>query len=396
MLFLDLDKFKEVNDSLGHKTGDALLIAVAKRIRHLIRGQDTVAHFGGDEFSIILNGLTVEPHAQIEEVLQKLIASLSEPYALNDEVLYISASIGIALYPSNGDTPEQLVTHADQAMYLAKTSGRNRYQYFTPALQAAATERKELIADLRNALSKRQFALYFQPIVDLADGRIHKAEALIRWTHPTRGPISPAKFIPLTEETGLINPIGDWVFKEAAQWAKRWSGICNDFQVSVNKSPIEFLCQRHGEDWLCQYLAELNLPGPHVVIEITEGLMLEADSAIQEKLACLQAAGLQIAIDDFGTGYSALSYLSSFNFDYVKIDQSFVRDLETKPSNLALCSAIIVMAHKLGLKVIAEGVETEQQRQLLTDMGCDYGQGYFWSRPVPAETFEQLLLPVRT
>ncbi len=391
VLFLDLDKFKEVNDSLGHKAGDMLLMEVAERIRACVRKPDTVAHFGGDEFTIILSNIAEDHQVHVGAIAQKIIANLSEPFHLHDEVVCISASIGIAMFPSDGASPEQLVRHADQAMYLAKTSGRNQFQYFTTSLHTAAIERKTLIADLRNALPGKQLALHFQPIVELSSGRVHKAEALLRWRHPARGMVSPLKFIPLAEETGLINPIGDWVFKEAAQWAKRWSAIHADFQISVNKSPVQFVAQGVNKAWLFDYLREIGLPGDHIVVEITEGLMLEADYEIKKKLNQLKDAGMQIAVDDFGTGYSSLSYLNQFNFDYLKIDQSFVRDIEHNPSSIALSNAIIVMAHKLNLKVIAEGIETVEQRQLLADMGCDYGQGYFWSKPIPAEEFEKYL-----
>ena len=259
-------------------------------------------------------------------------------------------------------------------------------------LQEAAQVRLRLINDLRGALADKQFMVYFQPIMDMATGSINKAEALIRWKHPERGFVSPAEFIPLAEETGLILEIGDWVFRESVHWVKRWRTFYNpEFQVSVNKSPAQFY--KDGSDhkvWL-SHLRSLGLPGQSIVVEITEGLLLDAESAITGALLTLRDAGIQVAIDDFGTGYSSLSYLKKFDIDYLKIDQSFTRNLAPGSSDLALSEAIIVMAHKLNLKVIAEGVETMEQRELLAAAGCDYTQGYLHSRPVPPEEFEALL-----
>jgi EAL domain-containing protein (putative c-di-GMP-specific phosphodiesterase class I) len=258
-------------------------------------------------------------------------------------------------------------------------------------MQEQAQSRLRLLNDLRGALAAGQFVLYFQPIVDLSSGNIRKAEALLRWQHPQRGMVSPMEFITLAEETGLIIDIGDWVFREASRWANRWVDICSDFQVSVNGSPVQFQSEAGGiAPWL-DHLQALDLSGQNVVIEITEGLLLNADSGITDKLIHFRDAGIQVAIDDFGTGYSALSYLKKFDIDYLKIDQSFIRDLATDQSDMALSEAIIVMAHKLGLKVIAEGVETMEQKRLLQEAGCDYGQGYLFSRPLPSSEFEAML-----
>jgi EAL domain-containing protein (putative c-di-GMP-specific phosphodiesterase class I) len=248
-----------------------------------------------------------------------------------------------------------------------------------------------LIKDLRDALSTNQFRVYFQPIVEMQTGRVVKAEALIRWEHPERGLVSPAQFIPLAEEVGLISEIGNWVFKEAARWMARWyeqGYSCT--QVSVNKSPLQFTADSKTNDWIA-YLEQLGLPAECIVVEITEGLLLNERSEVTEKLLQFRDAGIQVALDDFGTGYSSLSYLKKFDIDFLKIDQSFVRDLATDPNDLALSEAIVVMAHKLGIKVIAEGVETTQQRDMLAAAGCDYAQGYLFDRPMPAEKFETLL-----
>jgi diguanylate cyclase (GGDEF)-like protein/PAS domain S-box-containing protein len=391
LLLIDLDEFKEVNDTLGHAMGDILLQEAALRIADCVRATDTVARLGGDEFTVVLSQLADNTRA--EDIAQKILAKLAEPYHLGSKVTYISASIGITLYPNDATDIESLIKNADQAMYLSKSQGRNRFSYFTPALQEMAQKRLGLTNDLRGALAANQFQVYYQPIVELATGNIHKAEALIRWHHPERGMVSPAEFIPLAEETGLIVEIGFWVFKEAVHQVSHWKKLFNEaFQISVNRSPVQF--QNHlGLNYLpiITYLDELQLSGRSIVFEITEGLLLDAHSGVTDTLIKFRDEGIQVALDDFGTGYSALSYLKKFDIDYLKIDKSFVDHVATDASDLALCEAIIVMAHKLGLKVIAEGVETEAQRRLLADSGCDYAQGYLFSKPVPPEEFEKLL-----
>ncbi|OIQ96956.1 cyclic di-GMP phosphodiesterase Gmr [mine drainage metagenome] len=390
LLLIDLDQFKEVNDTLGHEVGDILLKEVAKRTRSCIRESDTLARLGGDEFTVVLPDVSVTGH--IEDVAQKIIGRLAEPFQLGDEVVYISASIGITVYPNDADDIDALMKNADQAMYVAKGKGRNRYSYFTLSLQQVAQNRLRLINDLRGALKHSQFQVHFQPIIELTTGQIQKAEALIRWKHPERGMVSPADFIPLAEETGLINEIGNWVFREAARWAGSWDKLFKErCQISVNMSPVQFhLNVNMCDDWM-KYLAELGLAGNSIVIEITEGLLLHAGAEVTDNLLKFRDAGIQVAIDDFGTGYSTLSYLKRFDIDYLKIDRSFVTNLEKDADNMALCEAIIVMSHKLGLKVIAEGVETEAQRSLLASAGCDFAQGYLFSKPVPPEQFEKLL-----
>lgn len=390
LLFIDLDRFKEVNDTLGHPIGDLLLIETAERIGTCVRESDTVARLGGDEFTVILTQLGDTRDA--ERIAQHIIAAVSVPFSFGSDSAYITASIGITLYPNDSTDLEQLLRNADQAMYAAKNAGRNRLSYFTQALQESAQHRLRLINDLRTALPSRQLALHFQPIIELTSRRIIKAEALLRWQHPEQGTISPAEFIPLAEETGLIIEIGDWVFREAAYWASRWTqNTDSDLQISVNMSPLQFQSEALViDDWLT-HLCALGVAESHLSIEITEGLLLNAHPEVTDKLLGFRDAGIQVAIDDFGTGYSALSYLKHFDIDYLKIDQSFIRNLETEPNDLALSEAIVIMAHKLGLKVIAEGVETEGQCRLLMDIGCDYGQGYLFSKPLPAADFERLL-----
>ncbi|MBJ7309817.1 EAL domain-containing protein [Rugamonas sp. CCM 8940] len=390
ILFIDLDHFKEVNDTLGHHQGDILLIDAARRIGACVRASDTVARLGGDEFTVILPELA--GLERVEQIAQHIIDSLLAPFALGQEQAFVSASIGITLFPDDGVDIEDLLKHADQAMYAAKGAGRNRFSYFTPALQVAAQNRMRLTNDLRGALKGGQLELYYQPIVHLRSGRIHKAEALIRWNHPQRGLVSPLEFIPLAEASGLIIDIGEWVFQQSLQWAKRWRREHHpEFQVSINQSPLEFQREDGGyQGWQSQLRAH-GLAGQSLVVEITEGLLLDANSAVTDKLLQLRDAGIQVALDDFGTGYSSLSYLKKFDIDYLKIDRSFTRNLAPESSDMALSDAIIVMAHKLGLRVIAEGGETEQQRALLAGAGCDYGQGYLFARPMPAEQFDALL-----
>jgi diguanylate cyclase (GGDEF)-like protein/PAS domain S-box-containing protein len=392
LMLIDLDRFKEVNDSLGHDTGDILLIEAARRITSCVREADTVARLGGDEFTVILADL--DDTESIERVARTIIDKLAEPFKLGPDEAFVSASVGITLYPGDASELDVLFKNADQAMYAAKNAGRNRFSYFTPDLQVAAERRLRLTSDLRAALPGDQLQVYYQPIVDLATGRIHKAEALIRWLHPERGSISPLDFISLAEDTGLIVPIGDWVFKQAVHQAREWrSRFHPSFQISVNMSPV----QLRQDNLVCiqwpEYLIREGAPGQSVAIEITEGLLLHAESKINERLQTFRDAGLQISIDDFGTGYSSLAYLKRFDIDYLKIDQSFVQNLAFDSDDQALCEAMVVLAHKLGAKVIAEGVETTEQRDFLIAAGCDFAQGFLYSEPVPPGQFEMLVWP---
>lgn len=390
LLFLDLDHFKDINDTLGHLKGDQLLKETAHRLLGCVRNTDTVARLGGDEFTIILAELS-DPES-IERVTHNILQQLAKPFQLENELAYVSVSIGITLYPEDTGNIDELIKNADQAMYAAKYQGRNRHHYFTPSMQAAALARMRMISDLHNALTEHQFWIAYQPIVELGTGAIHKAEALIRWQHPTRGLISPDEFIPIAEATGLIIDIGDWVFRAAAQQTALWRATKHtEFQVSVNKSPVQFQKDSIGCINCFDYLHQIGLPGQGIVVEITEGLLMDANSGIINQLLAFRDAGIQVSLDDFGTGYSSLSYLKKFDIDYIKIDQSFTRNLAPNASDLALCEAIIVMAHKLSIKVIAEGIETQEQCNLLMAAGCDYGQGYLFSKPVSAEEFEKLL-----
>lgn len=395
LMLIDLDHFKEVNDTMGHDAGDLLLVDAAQRIQQCVRESDTVARMGGDEFVVILPD--IHEQASIERIAQSIIAKLVSPFLLGEEKAFISASVGITLFPADADTMEALLKNADQAMYVAKQLGRNRFSYFTPVLQENAQKRMRLVNDLRDALASEQFRVYYQPIVELATGDIHKAEALIRWMHPRRGMVNPAEFIPLAEETGLIVEIGDWVLRQAMHQVKRLQASHHrGFQISVNKSPVQFHNDNpvKAAEWLSE-MRQNGLQASSLVVEITEGVLLDDNGNVKDRLLASRDAGIQLAIDDFGTGYSSLAYLKKFDIDYLKIDQSFVNNLGTQSDDMALCEAIIVMAHKLGLKVIAEGVETGQQRDLLKRAGCDYAQGFLFSRAIPAEELEALLLKNR-
>ena len=392
LLFIDLDRFKEVNDTLGHQMGDKLLIEAALRISSCLRESDTVSRFGGDEFTVILSHVHAADH--IEEVAQNVLDRLSFPFVLgeDEESVFISASIGITIYPADGSDADKLLQNADQSMYVAKNSGRNRFAYFTPALQEKALRRLVLLNELRNALALSEFGLYFQPIMDLKTGKIVKAEALLRWHHPRLGMICPGEFIAITEETGLIVEIGDFVFREAARWVKHWAIIAPEgFQVSVNMSTVQFQSKSPFMGEWFSYLDSLSLPGKALTIEITESLLLDVEKSVTEKLQAFARKGVQISIDDFGTGYSSLAYLLKFHIDYLKIDQSFVKRLDTQNGNLAMAEAIVIMGHKMGLSVIAEGVETPDQRDLLSSIGCDFGQGFLFAHPLSPSDFEDFL-----
>ncbi len=391
LMLIDLDHFKEVNDTMGHDAGDFLLVDAAQRIQHCMRESDTVARMGGDEFVVILPD--IDDTASIERIALTIIEKLAAPFLLGEEKAFISASIGITLYPNDAGSMETLLKNADQAMYVAKNLGRNRFSYFTPVLQENAQKRMRLVNDLRDALASGQFCVYYQPIVELATGDIHKAEALIRWMHPKRGMVSPAEFIPLAEEIGMIVEIGDWVLRQAMHQVKRLRASHHKgFQISVNKSPVQF--HNDNSQKAAEWLSELEQNGLHassLIVEITEGVLLDDAGHVKDRLLASRDAGIQVAIDDFGTGYSSLAYLKKFDIDYLKIDRSFVKNLGSETDDMVLCEAIIVMAHKLGLKVIAEGVETEQQCDMLQRAGCDYAQGFLFSKAIPAQELEALL-----
>lgn len=392
VMFVDLDHFKEVNDSLGHDVGDALLVQVAGRLQDGLPTGGVVARMGGDEFAVLL--AAGDAAAAAQQCGRQLLESLSAAFEVAGERVYVSASIGVSLAPQDGVEIEALFKHADLALYDAKGAGRNRLSLFTPALQEAAQRRARLAGELREALAQQQFSLVYQPILSLRDMAAppRKAEALLRWTHPQLGEVSPSQFIPLAEASGLIVDIGDWVFRQAAAQVQAWRAAGHaGFQISINKSPVQFLGERSHRtqpDW-GTHLRGMGLGGDALAVEITEGLLLERDEAVAQRLRALRAAGLSISLDDFGTGYSALSYLQHHEIDTIKIDRSFVAGLETDGKALALCRAIVTMAHELGMEVVAEGIETKGQAMLLRHMGCDWGQGWWFGRGVSAQAFEE-------
>jgi diguanylate cyclase (GGDEF)-like protein/PAS domain S-box-containing protein len=390
LLFIDLDHFKQVNDRLGHEKGDMLLRQAALRISERVRTTDTVARLGGDEFTVILAG--VGQLGGIERVLQELTTALALPFVLDGDTAQVSASVGVALYPADAEAPDTLMRHADQAMYAAKSAGRNGYRYFTPALQQAADQRRNAVREMRLALAQDQFELHYQPIVRLSDGAIERAEALLRWRHPLRGLLAPADFIAFAEANGLIIDIGEWVFRQVVRQARQWQDEHGAmFQICINKSAVEFRCDAAlYQDW-GNALARAGLAPGTIVIETTEAVLLDEARQVTDRLRQFRAMGLALALDDFGSGQVSLACLTMADIDFLKIDRSLVGELGREDAGLGLCAAIIALARQLGVKVVAEGVETASQRDLLRAAGCDYAQGYFFSRALPTGQMDRLL-----
>ena len=389
LLFIDLDRFKTVNDSLGHPVGDRLLQAVADRLVACTRGSDTIARIGGDEFVVLLGDLD-RPEAA-RRVAQKVLDSLSEPVAIDGHELKVTPSIGICAYPHDGEDVETLMRNADTAMYHAKQMGRNNYQFFTQAMTDAARQRLLLENDLRYAVERGEFVLHYQPQLDLKTGGIVGFEALVRWRHPQRGMVPPSEFIPAAEETGLIGPIGEWVLREACSQARVWHKAgAPQLQVAVNCSAQQF--QREGfVETVGRILRDTGMPALRLELEITESVIIQHSDEVNARFQALGDMGVRISIDDFGTGYSSLSYLKRLAIHQLKIDQSFVRDISSDPDDAAIVSAIIAIAHSLDLDVVAEGVETSEQLAYLRSLGCDAAQGYLFSKPLAAEEFGRML-----
>ncbi|CAM3033365.1 putative bifunctional diguanylate cyclase/phosphodiesterase [Janthinobacterium lividum] len=390
LLFIDLDHFKQVNDRLGHEKGDMLLRQAALRISERVRATDTVARLGGDEFTVILAG--VGQLGGIERVLQELTTALALPFVLDGDTAQVSASVGVALYPADAEATETLLRHADQAMYAAKSAGRNGYSYFTPALQQAADLRRATVREMRLALAQEQFEVHYQPIIRLCDGAIERAEALLRWRHPLRGLLVPADFIAFAEANGLIIDIGEWVFQQVVRQARQWQGEHGGpFPICINKSPAEFRCDAAlYQDW-GNALARAGLAPDAIVIETTEAVLLDKARQVGDRLRQFRAMGLALALDDFGSGQVSLGCIKKADIDFLKIDRSLVGELGRDDAGLGLCEAIIALAQRLGVKVVAEGVETASQRDLLRAAGCDYAQGYFFSRALLAGQMDGLL-----
>ncbi|WP_295453011.1 bifunctional diguanylate cyclase/phosphodiesterase [uncultured Thiodictyon sp.] len=394
LLFLDLDHFKTLNDTLGHDMGDLLLQQVAERLTHAIRENDTAARLGGDEFVVMLEDLSPQLEAaanQAEAVGEKILAALNRVYRLKEHEYVGSVSIGITLFPSQGNSVETLMKQADLALYGAKAAGRNTLRFFDPQMQETVTLRAALMSDLRKALHKQEFRLLYQPQVD-SGGRLTGAEALVRWQCPARGLIRPTEFIPFSEETGFILPLGQWVLdtacRQLAAWAARPESAL--LSLAVNVSAHQF----HRADFVEQVLETVKRTGANprrLKLELTESLLLNNIEEISAKMSALKEQGLSFVLDDFGTGYSSLAYLKRLPLDQLKIDQSFVHDLLVDPSTVAIAQTIIGLGRTMGIAVIAEGVETQRQRELLARLGCQAYQGYLFGRPMPLEGFEQLL-----
>ncbi|MBV7543221.1 bifunctional diguanylate cyclase/phosphodiesterase [Acidovorax sp. sic0104] len=396
LLFIDLDNFKDLNDTLGHDTGDQLLLQVAQRLSTCVREADTVARFGGDEFVVLVEGLSADgAHASAEAALvaSHIATTLGAPYVLGETSHHSTPSIGIALFGQQTGSVDELLKHADLAMYQAKAAGRNTQRFFDPDMQAAVSTRSALEADLRRGLQEKEFVLYYQPVVD-GKGRLLGAEALVRWRHPRRGLVSPAEFIPLAEQTGLILPIGHWVLEAACAQLVAWSrsSLTRQFFLSVNVSVRQF----RQPDFVEQMLGILHKSGANperLKLELTESLLLTDVEDVISRMEYLRRYGVGFSLDDFGTGYSSLSSLKRLPLDQLKIDQGFVRDLQTDPNDAAIVRTILALAHSMDLAVVAEGVETTGQLEFLQRHGCQAFQGYLFGRPMPAEVLERALRP---
>lgn len=389
VMLLDLDRFKLVNDTAGHAEGDQLLQSVATQLKQLMREGDIVAHVGGDEFTLLSVGITRLEDAL--DIAERVLERLRQPRALTGHEFHVTTSIGISIFPTDGDDAETLLRNADIAMYRAKEEGRNNYQLYTAAMNAKIAARLTLENELRHGLERQEFAVHYQPQVNIRTGQVVGVEALVRWQHPDRGLVLPVQFIPVAEETGLIVPLGEWVLRTACAQNKAWQEAgFPPLRVAVNLSARQFQ-QRNLAQRVAQVLKETGLDPHRLQLEITEGLAIQDVDFTIKMLRDLKEMGVQIAIDDFGTGHSALSYLKRFPLNVVKIDRSFVRDLTIDPNDAEIATTIIAMAHNLQLEVIAEGVETEAQLAFLKERQCDEFQGYLFAKPAPAETLERIL-----
>jgi diguanylate cyclase (GGDEF)-like protein len=385
LMFLDLDHFKDINDTLGHSAGDKLLQDVARRLRHCVRGEDTIARLGGDEFTIIMS--EVQQRQDSASVAEKILDALSHPFVLDSEEVFVTTSIGIASFPQSGGDPETLIRHADTALYRAKSEGRSNYQFFEVEMNQAVAERMNMINALRHAAKRDEFFLYYQPLIHAHSGEVFGMEALLRWQHPERGLIPSDEIIPLLEETGLILPVGEWVLREACRQNRIWqeAGL-ESLIVSVNLSVRQFHI-RNLLDVVTSAIAEAGISPQQLQLEITESVLLERSFA-----ARLRDIGVKLAIDDFGTGYSSLSYLKQYRFDTLKFDRSFIQGITSTDNSAAIVASVINLGHSLGMTVVAEGVETQQQLTILHDRECDQFQGYLFGHPMSAEGCTRWLL----
>jgi diguanylate cyclase (GGDEF)-like protein/PAS domain S-box-containing protein len=389
VLFLDLDGFKHINDSLGHPIGDKLLQSIAARLVTCVRGSDTVSRQGGDEFVVLLSEMQQSEDAAI--TARRMLEAVAKAHSIDQHDLHVTTSIGVSIYPDDGLDVETLIKNADTAMYQAKENGPQSYRFFMPAMNVRAVERQSIEASLRRALERHEFALHYQPIINLRTWEISGAEALLRWTHPVRGNVSPAEFISVAEDCGLILSIGNWVLREACKQARAWVDLGLPLgTMAVNISAIEFR-DEHFLEGVFGILKDTGLDPGSLELELTESVLMKRAESTESILKALRARGVQVAVDDFGTGYSSLSYLRKFSIDALKIDQSFVRQITTTPDETTIVTAVISMGRSLKLRVVAEGVETQEELAFLQAHQCDEAQGYLFSRPLLPEQFAKLL-----
>ena len=389
VLFLDLDDFKKVNDTLGHECGDLLLIEAANRLKSIIRANDTIGRLGGDEFILLIGSL--DNNNDIQAIAENLLKQFLSPFTIESREIILTASIGIALYPDDGTETSELLRNADSAMYHAKKKGRNTFSFFTKKMNQDASRRLELEEQMHGALARNEFEVFYQPKINIYNGKLTGAEALLRWQNPVLGNISPVEFIPICEQTGLIIPVGQFVFEQAVRQTREWQQqYIEDFNIAINLSPRQF---RDPElvDSIFRIIENSHLSADTLELEITEGVLLSGHNYINEALNRISNIGIKLAMDDFGTGYSSLSYLRRYPFNVLKIDRSFIKDIVTDPADRELINAAIAMAHGLNLKVVAEGVETSEQLKYLQALDCDIAQGYYYSQPVCADDFTQLI-----
>ena len=390
ILFLDLDRFKNVNDSLGHLAGDELLQLVAQRYLARLRDTDTLCRHGGDEFTVLLENLREPEHAA--DVARSLIEELRAPFVLSDgHEVYIGTSIGVSVFPDDSENPVRIISNADTAMYQAKKSGRNIFQFYTAGLTEAANQRVALEASIRHGLRRNEFVLHYQPLVSMTDLRMTGVEALVRWQRPDGEIVPPMQFIPLAEETGLIVPLGEFVLQSACAQMKLWLDAGAPLGImAVNLSAYQFR-QADLRQRIQAILDETGLPPHYLELEITESVLMECSEDVERALWGLKFLGVRLAIDDFGTGYSSLAYLKRFPIDKLKIDKGFVQDIPNDPADMQIVAAVVDLSKNLNLEVVAEGIETEAQLAFLRQEGCDYGQGYLFSRPVPSVDLTALM-----